>query len=440
MGKIDLTRALRINTRTGELLGLKGAGFAWVKPVSSDSFTPAALFARGEKGTWTTPAGFFADTAGTQPATPGSGVARVTGQGASGWHAIQPDPARRPLLGRMPKGGRRNLFENTEDIHTFGQGNASAPRWRVENSLSVTSTTETLLGSKIYELTLTQGSGGIIRQTVSVENSANTTFCVSFYVKAQGVDRVSISGLSGNFTVPRATTFNLSTLSVSEPDFASLEGVGEDWYRLSFTRKALAESGSSVPMIFTFNYPSEWSGPNHPKCFFAGLQVEIVAAEGPGQATAVQQVRSRLDVTENGVPSRTYLQFDLADDQLVVETPTNGWYDIVLFGRATSRIARDVRIPPGGDLEVGPKTLTGAPENLLSGLGGLVGWVAIDRALAGSEIEALNTYYAALGAAPALADASPERNPDADPAEGALLTTENALFLTADGETFTVSQ
>ena len=41
MGKIDLTRALRINTQTGELRGLKGAGFAWAKPANApDPFGP----------------------------------------------------------------------------------------------------------------------------------------------------------------------------------------------------------------------------------------------------------------------------------------------------------------------------------------------------------------------------------------------------------------
>jgi hypothetical protein len=52
----------------------------------------------------------FSDDAGTTPATYGGSVARVDDIGPNGRNAVQSSSSLRPLLGRAPVAGVRNLL------------------------------------------------------------------------------------------------------------------------------------------------------------------------------------------------------------------------------------------------------------------------------------------------------------------------------------------
>ncbi len=418
MGKIDLTRALRINTQTGELRGLKGAGFAWVKPAPSGAFTPATLFARGEKGTWTTPSGFFADTEGTQPAALGEGVARVSDLGESGWHALQPDPSRRPLLGRAPKGGRRNLFTRTEEFNT-----GSWTRFDIA-SLAQDGPTSPF-GAPSWTLV---SSGGTARLRQFRDHLPNTDYVMSWVAK-KGTASILEFGNQGRARF-HSVTFDLdagAVISNGSGDWnpqASIQDLGDGWFccAVRYTTTEGFNPASSEAGL-------RWSTAAGDSVYLASAQLELGS-----EPTPYQRVSSPLDVTENGATSPAFLHFDLSDDALEAEA-SNGWFDVIMFGRAKTWLQRNVRIPSGGTLAIGPTTITGGADNLLSSLGGIVGWLAIDRSLTDPEIDDLQGYYNAFGAAAVMGVSQTEPAPEPEPepkepdSSDAVWTLEDATYL-----------
>lgn len=92
-----------------------------------------------------------------------------------------------------------------------------------------------------------------------------------------------------------------------------------------------------------------------------------------------------------------FIRFDLADDALSVALPA-GSYDVMIFGRAGSWIERGVAIGSGGSLDVGPRTISGAPSGVMTALGDIVGWVVVDRISTEPEITRLLGYHKARGA------------------------------------------
>jgi hypothetical protein len=80
----------------------------------------ALLFSNNEPG-FLTPISTsvcFTDTAGTTQAQVGQAVARVNDQSGRGNNWTQPTLANRPILGRKPKGGRRNILRQTATLAT----------------------------------------------------------------------------------------------------------------------------------------------------------------------------------------------------------------------------------------------------------------------------------------------------------------------------------
>src|SRR5690625_72312 len=61
----------------------------------------------------------FVDTSGNAPATWGDPVGLVRDASPNRADFTQPTVTARPILGRVPRGGRRNLLNNTEDLDTW---------------------------------------------------------------------------------------------------------------------------------------------------------------------------------------------------------------------------------------------------------------------------------------------------------------------------------
>ncbi len=93
-----------------------------------------------------------------------------------------------------------------------------------------------------------------------------------------------------------------------------------------------------------------------------------------------------------------FLRFDLSDDVLPTTFPTGGTFDVMVFGRRGSWIARDVSIASAGNFNIGPTSFTGAVAGVLPALGDIVGWLAVDRTLSAAEATRLVNHHKALGA------------------------------------------
>jgi hypothetical protein len=188
-----------------------------------------------------------------------------------GNHATQATAAARPILGREPVGGRRNLLTYTEQFD-----NAA---WTKVLSASVSANSETSpIGDLTADTFVAGAANSALRQTVTLEAIPYT---YSVWLKRKtGTGDVQISVTGGAWTTRAVTS---------------------DWTRFNITQTPSA--GSNFPGIRMVTSGDEvyvWSA-----------QLEVGST-----ATDYQKVVSQYDVTEAGVSDVYYLAFDGVDDSL----------------------------------------------------------------------------------------------------------------------------
>ena len=95
MPKLDLKKAVRIKSASGEVIALKGPGFSW-----PSGFQPESLFANGEQGAWLEPVAgqVFTDTAGTIPAAFDDPIGFIASRAGTISGATQDTADKRPLF------------------------------------------------------------------------------------------------------------------------------------------------------------------------------------------------------------------------------------------------------------------------------------------------------------------------------------------------------
>jgi hypothetical protein len=236
-----------------------------------------------------------------------------------GNHATQTTLASRPILARVPEGGRRNLLERTEEF----DNNAY---WVRQASVSVTPNSALAPdGSMTADLITTSGSTNRrITYTVSSIDGASS-HVGSIYVK-------SVSG-------PASFEVGLGSLTT--------ETITTDWQRID--TNVLSAGATSTTFELRFVDGSE--------VLIWGAQLETGST-----ATAYQKVVDQYDITEAGVTSLDYLSFDGSDDGMVVpelkasagpvniftafETNTDGTYEYIIDIQ-TGRIIVAARVESG---------------------------------------------------------------------------------------------
>ena len=258
------------------------------------AFSPASLFASGEEGAWYEPSTTtcFTDTGGTTPATYGDGVAYLQDLSGNGNHATQVTAGARPILARVPEGGRRNLLEKTEQFDDAYWGKVGA-------TVTANATTDPFGNSTAEKITTTDVNIGVFRTL-----TAPGTHTWSVYAKADTANFL----LFRTSNVPEDTYFNLATGAVATSNAnhtASIQSIGSGWYRCAVT----ANSTNNRFNIF----PTDVDGDDTPtigsSIFVWGAQLETGST-----ATAYQKVVDEYDITEAGVTSLEYLSFDGSDD------------------------------------------------------------------------------------------------------------------------------
>lgn len=197
-----------------------------------------------------------------------------------GNHAVAPTDAARPIYGVEPKGGRRNLLTWSEDF-----GNAA---WAMTSATVATNTITAPDGTLTADTITRTTTGGLFAQTTTGLNTANLQLTLSFYVYPPAgvtsltvrIDRVGIG--QGNQTVKTV--------------------VPETWTRVTHSVTLDANTQSPVPRIDLTGGAS---------LSIWGAQLELGST-----ATAYQRVLSAYDITESGVATCHYVQYDGSDDSL----------------------------------------------------------------------------------------------------------------------------
>jgi hypothetical protein len=280
------------------------------------------LFASGEQGYWLDPSDFstmFQDSAGTTPVTAvGQNVGRILDKSGRGNHFIQSSLASRPVLGRNPITGTRNLLTRTEEFDNtaWAKFNCSI------SANAVVAPDGTLTADKFIAASGSFSPDVRLNSGLPVINGATYTWSV--YVQRGEYRYVSLFELSSG-TGAGLLVFDLQTGTVSgTANGASLSqgvitNVGSGWFRISYTfamtstsaqpRVIISGSGTAITNV---------TGNGSDGIFIWGAQLELGST-----ATPYQRVTTAFDVTEAGVPDAYYLSYDGSDDFLVSAATIN---------------------------------------------------------------------------------------------------------------------
>lgn len=198
--------------------------------------------------------------------------------------ASQPTATARPTLGRMPKGGRRNLLIRTEDY--------SLPEWTVG--------TQNTTPVEVFP-----GINGVQIEGLpqfAVYDRTNGTWIIP------ATDWPVTSGrFSATFTAPTGCDVANLYLSRGTPQI------------YSSASNSVVEPGETYTISMHVNDGK-----------VGGVQYERGAVMTPYQRVG----SSAYDVTEQGIPSLSYLDFDGVDDRLLFDSPTNGVADwLMVYSR-----------------------------------------------------------------------------------------------------------
>lgn len=244
----------------------------------------------------------FQDRAGTTPVTtPGQTVGKRLDKSGRGNHAVAPTDAARPTYGIEPKTGRRNLLTYSEQFDNAAWGNAAGV-------VNVTANTETapdgaLTADKLIPAAATDWM--VKRQLANLLAAAHT---LSIWAKLSNIGvhlELFYSGLGA--------VFNLSTgavLSSANCTTSVTADNGNGWRRYSIT---FTGSGTAAPTDIRVTESStrdtQMTGNASKGILVWGAQLELGST-----ATAYQRVGTAFDVTEAGVPTVHYVQYDGTDD------------------------------------------------------------------------------------------------------------------------------
>jgi hypothetical protein len=360
------------------------------------SFNLGSLFSDGVSGggyAAAKPSGIFADQEGQVPAEIGQSVARIDDIGPNLQHVSQPSSALRPQLGRAPVAGRRNKNIDTEfEIIAPASGPFAGPIGG--GSLSIGAGVSCNLvgygianGIRYVELRFF-GTSTSQAATLFFNSASNQAPASVGQTWTQSVFLQRVAGSSVNQT-PSLRIQEYSNAGFLTQTVLQNIGPTETATRFSATATLGNASTTFIRGLFAIGASGE---------FDVTYRIYAPQLELGPEPTPYQRVGNALDVTEAGFPSPSYLRFDLSDDVLPTTYSAGFSGDVVVSGRQGSWFERDVTIAAGGAMSIGPRSFTGAPQDVLAALGDIVGWVSVGRTLTEGEVSRLLRYFRGYGA------------------------------------------
>lgn len=334
---------------------------------------------------------------------------------------IQSLPARqaslglRPKWGRMPKGGRRNRANYTDQFDNAlwsKSGLSVVPNVAAASSgdMTVDRLVQSATNSEHY---IEQGALSLVAGT----------YISTYRVRAETLTAFQIMVVHiGHAPVTTAAAFAVNTTT-------GVITAGSIQTGVITSSGAVPVGGGWYDCFVVYTLPATVT--DHRARFYAGVSgvflgdgvssilLQYAQPESGSIRTPYQRVTNAFDVTEAGVPSYGYIRPDLMDDFLTVTTPAAQTGDVMVFGRKGTWLETGVTYGSGAAVSIGPTTMTGLPAGLLQAVqgpvsdisGGLVGVLAIGRTLTAAERTAALNYYKARGAAGLLV-AGADVNPD----------------------------
>lgn len=230
-----------------------------------------------------------------------------------GNHLTQSSLSNRAIYGVEPIGGRRNLLTYTEQFDDAA--------WTKVNAAISANVAVAPDGTTTADRLTASTTGAQLYQTVTLADS--TTYAASVYLKkGAGSDWAYIrfrNKAGGNFYLWANLATGVVGSTSGSPTSFSFSAAGNGWYRLSVV--ASSGTGATTPYVYVSSATGDTAGS---PAASDELLVWGAQLEAGSTATAYQRVVTAFDVTEAGVPSLSYIQFDGSDDWLVSPTITPG--------------------------------------------------------------------------------------------------------------------
>jgi hypothetical protein len=239
-------------------------------------------------------------------------VSNISVRELPGNHATQSNAAQRPTYGVVPATGRRNLSTFTEQFDNAAWSKSATTV--TANSTAApdgTSTADTLVES-------TANLGHVASSAASLTVAPHV---LSVYLKkGTGATAPNWVQLYTGGTSTQYANFNLGTGavgSVAAGSTATITNVGNGWYRCVLTFTPASAGSASVAIAFTNNTDTTTRGPAYVGAITSDMFLWGAQLEQASTATDYQRVGTAFDVTEAGVPTRSYLSFDGSDDGML---------------------------------------------------------------------------------------------------------------------------
>lgn len=206
----------------------------------------------------------------------------------------QATSAQRPILGRHPKGGRRNLLTYTEN---FSNAAWTSTGWTITPN-DAAAPDGTMTGTKVTSVS----AANVLTRAVTA-TSTSYTFAV---IAKPGTASAAAIQLRNSTTATNLSNIRLDGSSVIGS--ATRTALADGWYLYVVKASTGITIGDSLTLY--------WGATG---AITAGQYFHILNAqlETGSTATAYQKVTSTYDCTEAGVPDVYYLQADGSDDGMV---------------------------------------------------------------------------------------------------------------------------
>lgn len=295
-------------------------------------FSPASLFTGGVQGAWYDPSDYstlFQDSSGTTPVTAvEQPVGLMRDKSGNNNHASQATATSRPVLR-----ARYNLLTYSEQFD-----NAA---WTKTNATVTANATTAPDGTSTADFLVETAATGSHQIVSNVNPISGVTYVSSFYAKANGRNWVAFYTSSASGGAGRFAYFDLvngAVGTVQSPLTASIQSVGNGWYRCSVTFTTNSSNELSAIIIASANGVVSYAGDITKGVFIWGAQA-VPTAVFP--SNTYQRIAAATDYDTAGF--LPYLAFDGSDDSLLTGninfTTTDKvtvWAGVTKLGDATT--------------------------------------------------------------------------------------------------------
>lgn len=249
----------------------------------------------------------YPDTAATSIAFTVHSVKEVLGT-----PRYQSTAAQRPILGRHPKGGRRNQLVRAREFDNASWGKTDA---------TITANAANGVGGDATMDLCTEGTVGNsgLRQAATIAANSTNTFAADF--KRGNTDWVRIlvyestagtNQIIGWFNLATGAVGGTSNGGTGSGATVAIRNLGNGIYRCILTG---AVNNSATAITIQINSASANSA--NTRVNNATYYADRAQLESGSVETAFQDVTTQYDCTETGVPDCYYLQADGSDDGMV---------------------------------------------------------------------------------------------------------------------------